>query len=374
MRLFLSSLFLFISLGIQAQSVVIEDLKKAWQIYDAEDKTLYPYTNQPLSTLQSLLIPISLERYKGQQVVLSLNASTSLFINNQVVFYTPSDRVLKLNVDSLVGKGYEGTVHVQLFNKEGLSKTIQSRVLSSDKDTNLKVGALEDLPKVRLDDQSFYYFFYLAGLLVLIGLALLRVFYGRTFQELFSVRTIFSTRSRDEAYSRLKPINPINLLFFAILSLALGMLLIGLVQFGDQTPGIIAFLAEMNAYTIWLSWLTSSLIIFMVIAAKFLLIYYCSILFGLRANQTGHFIDYMQLSLVFFMGLFVLVYSMLHWISGSSILLNLILIATFLFSLFRVLLLFFKLLRQTGFQNLHLIAYLCATELIPLVVGFKIFS
>lgn len=363
-----------ISQGYNAEAqVLVEDLNNRWLYYDHGQNQYLPVTHQALSEMVSVSFALSEQEFAGQELSLQLPKGSSVFLNQQIVAQAKETVSLVWEIDSLRKAIDSKALFFTVYRPKALETPLSTTVIAINSTIDLEKGLDEFLPVFRKENSQFLSFFIIASLMVLTLISILRRAYSKYFDDFYGFGNFIRNRVREDNFMRSGLLNPVSLTFYSVHSLLLGLLLLAFVQYYPEAPNSLTFLREGSGQLPWLAWLLSSILIFALILLKFVLISYFGKLFALRSNQTGHFSDYMQMSLLFFLVVFILVFVAFKWLVGSPLAVSWLLICVLLFSFFRVVVLFFKLMKQTNFRNLHLISYLCATELIPLLICIKLF-
>jgi hypothetical protein len=187
-------------------------------------------------------------------------------------------------------------------------------------------------------------------------------------QDYLNVTRLFNIRDRDEGQI-LRITSSVNLLFYffcsALASLAL------LVTVHSSSEGI-SFLSRSNVVDGlgFLEWLILSIVIFLVMLLKLIISTVVSNLFGwkdLASVQFFNFIRMVILSLAI-----IAVISLAGFSFGFSMnYFTLLKLACILLALGAAII-YIKLLARATFHFFHLFFYLCATEVLPLVILVKI--
>ena len=123
--------------------------------------------------------------------------------------------------------------------------------------------------------------------------------------------------------------------------------------------------------SVW-QWLKISAFVFAAFLFKLLIIFSVTRLFGMRGMARFHFFNWMRLLLLIF-GIAVVIL-FIYFISHGS---NPEVFVTFLYIVVAALigwiaLAIYKLSGRTGHSLFHLFSYLCATEIIPLLITVKV--
>jgi hypothetical protein len=119
-------------------------------------------------------------------------------------------------------------------------------------------------------------------------------------------------------------------------------------------------------------WLKISAVIFLALFAKILIIFALTHLFGLRGLARFHFFNWIRLLLLILgagtIALFMYFISRGERQDYFVIFLFLVVVALAAW----IVVAFFKLSGRTGHSMFHLFSYLCATEIIPLLITVKV--
>ena len=87
-----------------------------------------------------------------------------------------------------------------------------------------------------------------------------------------------------------------------------------------------------------------------------------------------YLVEFLRMSMIFYSVMFVIVsYTVINHFYYIETLLENLIVIVIAFNLIRFVMLFFKFRKTVNMKSLHLFSYLCTTELIPIVLGFKFF-
>jgi hypothetical protein len=190
--------------------------------------------------------------------------------------------------------------------------------------------------------------------------------------DYFSVFRIFFMREGEDSqiYSRIT--SSINILFYVYCSLMIGYYLMIIFRF-IPSHYVVALAYQTDSFgTAMLLWTKLSGIILAIIFFKVLLVYCLSIMFGLTEIAGIHIFNWIRLLLVVFGTLTVLLflYFILHGQNENFHVVLLKIISWLLVGWMFLIIL--KLSRRMSHSMFHLFSYICATELIPLLITIKI--
>ncbi len=344
---FLAILF---SLPGISQRWVTQDLRTDWQIQ--HHGKFEKYAGQRIKTIYFTLDRRSL----GGSLIIQDREPFSLFINGKLNgLYKDS---LTLHVDSLwalhqgklfIGVHQENTIY-------SLKTLLRSQTRQADFDNPLRPA------------NFFSDFVVIASLLLLIALiGLLRVNSSLTLDYL-NVIKLFSLQDRDESTVASRIGASINLFFFALISFFLGLVLMIIFNIApDRIRYAVNFVFNSTRQA-FLYWILLSAMILALLVVKLILIAGFSMLFGLKDSVRFQFFNFVRLLFVTagVMAMLAIVYFVFHS-QNPNLFYSLLTIGSFFVAIGTVFL-FLKLLARTSFPVFHLFSYLCATEIIPLMI------
>ena len=95
---------------------------------------------------------------------------------------------------------------------------------------------------------------------------------------------------------------------------------------------------------------------------------------NLRELDQIHFFEFVRISIFIYSAgsVFMVILLLAYYLPAPGHFVWVIYLVAFL-SVVRIVLLYLKFLRLSTFRNLYLFSYLCTTEILPLIIGFKIF-
>lgn len=341
---------LIVSLPGISQRMITQDLHPDWQVQHQEK--FEKYTGQKSKTIYFALDRKSL----GGSLVIQDQEPFSLFINGKLSGrYTEK---INLRVDSLWTL-YQGKLFIGIHQEQpiySLQTFLLSQTNQPDYDNLLRGG------------NFFSDFVIIASLILLVALVgLLRVNASLTLDYL-NVMKLFSLQDRDESTVASRIGASINLFFFALIGFFLALLLLIIFNIApDRVPlaGNFIFSSTPQAF---LYWIILSAIILVLLIAKLVLIASFSLLFGLRDSVRFQFFNFVRLLFVTagLMASIAIVYFIFD-LQNPNLFYGLLTIGGFFIAI-GILFLFLKLLARTSLPVFHLFSYLCATEIIPLMV------
>ncbi len=355
-QLFIFLLFSFS--GAQAQEIASGaqvDLRERWLVYQSGQWVLF--NNQ---TPSSIFFWVDGRKEKGNFLSIDGKHSFSVFINSKLI--SQKKGKVKLSIDSL-SRIYSSQLFVGVFAPHGVHQI----------HTNIEKNQLSKLEAQLRKGSYFLDFTILASLILIVCFVLfLRTNLALTFDYL-DVMKLFSFQDRDESTLTLRIASSVNLLIYLFGSFFLAlMLLISLHLMGNQVSLAKTFPIHSAAQGFW-QWLILSLIIFGLLLVKLLWLVILSAIFGFRDTVSLQFFNFVRVILISVCLLSAL--STLYFTIGvqqENYFFHLLTILSLVFALGTAIM-YFKLLAKMPFHFFHLFSYLCASEIIPLMVLVKVF-
>lgn len=198
-------------------------------------------------------------------------------------------------------------------------------------------------------------------------LSALKVNFSKKFQDVFSISRIFSLRPVEGDNLRLRLFDQDGLLAAVIYTFAMAIVLY---LYNSEHNAVFFKSHSINYLEFFQSWV----FIIILLAVKIFLIFLFSGLYKISRINTFYIKELINISM-FFVTLLVLVTIFIYFYSATlpnfwfSFVRNTLLIMY----LIRMVLIYFKILKLSGFTNLYLFSYFCATEIFPFVIGLKYF-
>lgn len=356
------------------QYVMVKDLKKSLLIYDSKQKGYVPHAyDTPLNNnaVSFILDPIE---NGSLYVKICAQANSALFVTQKIVATQDFPGCFILNIDSLRKEYGEEGIFVTLYNKELNLKQTEIQLVKS---VALQEAIEKPAEVVEVVPRKTYPFknFFVIGLMAILGLfAMVKRTYPKAFNEFYSISRILSLRWREDSIVASRPVSSANLLFLMLYSLVLAFIIQTLWHETGGVPSGLNLVSFESFTASFSSWMIVSMLVFVVMIIKYIIIWFTSTLLGFKDLVSFHFLDYIRISQLFL--LFLLVFITLSTLSYNNLMLlneNLFVYIIGLCVLITIILLFFKLLTASTYRNVHLFSYLCTTEILPLIIGIKFF-
>lgn len=347
-----------------ADTLQVKDLEEDWMML-REDYGLVPILDKKEFSGDVIHLPIDLDRYKNTLLNISADGRISLFIRDKLIDLLDGNKWYRIDSlrevygDSVIMTFYQHhldpyRLHTVLYREvdAALLRQMQAEQVII---TPRKINALSDVLIVCL-------------LIIAVYAAAVYAYYPRTMREFFQASRAFSLREVDENLMKTRPLSRVNLLFYLLLSMMGAWILVGLVQLSGmhlrqqlfQFDGFIGGL---------LVWVRLTLILGGFIFLKYVLVRTFKSLFSIPGFLNNHFYNYVRIGLLLYLAIIagmLLTYFAIHVVSEAFYFNVLYLLAGLYF--LRSLVIFFKLMNSSSYSILHLFSYLCATELVPLML------
>lgn len=353
---------LYSSVFAQEKFTVIKDLRGEWMTY--EDGDYKPLPETPFSGLNTIYFALSPGAYGGDFLFLKSDKPYFLFVNGKVRAEYRGSALL--DIDSLSRELYGAPYRIGIHQRNINERDLRTAIVSMQ-----PLQARDDETAAR-PYSYFRDFVVIAGFVVVLLFLLVFRLHPRLATDYFSIARIFSSRDVDDGQVSTRLTSSSNIQFYILCSVMIGLyLLIIFYNLPPQYALPIRFQSS-GFGMIWLQWLKISAMVFLVLVLKILLIFSLTRLFGLRGLARFHFFNWIRLLLVIFGFATILLF--MYFISRGDrpdiFVFFLSLVVAVLVAW--IVLAFLKLSGRTGHSMFHLFSYLCATEIIPLLITAKV--
>lgn len=364
------NLFLLIFALLIGQNAIAqrENIQLAPLVYDYIEKT---YFQKPPSGLFDVLhYEINLAKYPYQEITIQQPSSFSIWINHQLI--EEAGGKIRFATDSL-RSAYGTNILLSIHSSDGLSRNLSVSIASAfepetvikDKDQVVRERIQSSLPD----------FIWSGFVILLLLMALLRISYPKIFREYFNPAAVFFPRVSVDTLIQSRQFNPGTFLALFTFSFLVMFVLLILLNWQVDLPPFLEFFNSDSYGTLMTILGIGFILTFVVFLSKYIFLSFCSYLFGIEQFKSIHFFDYIRVSSIIYMA--VLLWILYNFFvisspieSSATIGFSVIII---LFTI-RIGILLIKLIRTANLRFSYLFSYLCATEIIPLVVILKLIS
>lgn len=362
-RQILTLCILAIAMHASAQQLVY-DLRQEWVYFSPENKGFLPFDEQ---NLQNKVISFRLADPEFNQFYLSIFVieKSYLFYGTKLIATIPAG-VTNLKIDSLRNTLGDRQPFITIYGHKLLPQLI-----TEVRTQPLSPGKVLSYQPIRYVNEFSNFFYFSATLIFLLFVFLKTQFSELAGQYLLFQRT-FKVKTIDELIYKIPYLRFPNIFFIAIISSMVGFATLSFMYF---YPEQILFLGiNPSVSTFWiliLNWIEISGLVLLLTILKYFLTIAMSSLFSLNIANI-HFASSLRLLLSFSFLLMFLTLILYFLIGLLSLPIYLLIILLAILSM--QLILFFKLSLVTTHTLLYIIVYLCATEIIPIIVLFKILT
>lgn len=362
-RQILTLCILAIAMHASAQQLVY-DLRQEWIYFSPENKGFLPFDEQ---NLQNKVISFRLADPEFNQFYLSIFVieKSYLFYGTKLIATIPAG-VTNLKIDSLRNTLGDRQPFITIYGHKLLPQLI-----TEVRTQPLSPGKVLSYQPIRYVNEFSNFFYFSATLIFLLFVFLKTQFSELAGQYLLFQRT-FKVKTIDELIYKIPYLRFPNIFFIAIISSMVGFATLSFMYF---YPEQILFLGiNPSVSTFWiliLNWIEISGLVLILTILKYFLTIAMSSLFSLNIANI-HFASSLRLLLSFSFLLMFLTLILYFLIGLLSLPIYLLIILLAILSM--QLILFFKLSLVTTHTLLYIIVYLCATEIIPIIVLFKILT
>ncbi|MDQ4140008.1 MAG: DUF4271 domain-containing protein [Bacteroidota bacterium] len=352
-------------------------LTSDWLVFKPNENRLTLYLPDYHGQVNALYQWINLRPGQPFRISFTARKDLCLFVDNQLIFTADSVASYEIDLAKLIAN--PDTQHRYLlciWHPQGLLNyhTFRNAVLSPEEAANIQIdvkpvsAGLVIKPK-NLPNQNVFIIF-----LLLIGFIYgsLRTNYTADFYSIFRVNTFLSRTGLEEGFLA-KPISSwSSILFVLSFSLSFALVIVA-IHTNVQNNLIFNRLFLVSEADITSKIFFYTFLIFIFILLKYVFLRIMGVIFGLKSLVLTQYREFLRT--ILFMGLFfpviMLLYLVLNTINPEAVLLvsNIAVASILVFTVLRI---FYTLNKKVSLLNLHLFSYICATEVIPLIILIKL--
>jgi hypothetical protein len=356
---------------------VVESLEDQWLIYDEAYNGYVPYLPEKYAVPRTISLSLDLDKNRFYSLQVQTTQPAYLFIQSRLCAEVPANSSLILQIDSL--KKLYATNHILLtLYNEGGHISLPAAFIIYKQTQLLAREALQknELPLKVREGAAFRDFVVFVSIIILAFYAFLWNYYPKAFSRYYGFKYLFSTSFREDVALINKPLNYVNLLFLFIHSLVLSFFYVLLQKGSDRITSNLINIDYTNTFSGLLFYFFSiAILLFVLLIGKYILLYVIGNLFRLTEVIQIHYYEYLLFSKVFYTFIVpvqILVFlnapHLISWIFNGLIMLVIV------FNIARIFVINSVLNKLVTFRNLYLFSYLCATELVPLLMGIKLLA
>ena len=361
------------SYGWQAESSdqyqIVKDLRSELMVYDSEFSSYIPYNSTLHSGARYFTLKLDSTTLNQYPLVISLNAGSAIFLDNKLYMQQKENGWVSLGKKQLAK-----SIWLTIFHPRGnlpVNTIFYGFKLNEKLPVKVAVNRLETRPYHSIVFQNFFIILFI---LILIALAISKVFNNKAYDEFYNIRRNAISIGKDQNYIFKKPLNSNNLLSLFIHCMIFVFTFFVIQYFTKGLINLRLFNPENSLIEILANYFTYTIIVFVVYVLKYFLIAFISYLYNVREYKLTHYFNWVKLSMLFFLIIFPIVSLIYIWYEDLNQLLiyNIVFFSLIAFSIAKIIIITYNLNKIRPFRNLYLFSYLCATEIIPLFIVFKL--
>jgi len=341
---------------------VVADLQTEWLVFD--DGEYRPYTKQVDAGVDVIYFRLDVNRHKGRYLQIAGKYTSAIFVNGKLLASGKLEDG-RYSMDSLRDEFFSSTLLIGVYAENIYPENLKTVIASTRK---LEQVEITDVQRPR----TYFHDFVVSGIISLFILLIIVTQLTKVPLSFFFWRRIFSVHESEEAQLYTRLASTTNILFYVFSSLIIAFYLMIIFHFtGDRFQVALEFRSESYFGTI-LKWGKLSTYLLIAFFVKIGLVMAFSRMFGMGDFFGFQVINWMRLVLVAFgtLTLILVVYFLSPGIRES------VYIVFFWFLVLALsswlIILFTKVARRPGFTLFHIFSYLCATEVIPLLISIKL--
>ena len=341
---------------------VVDDLQDEWLVFEGGEYR--PFERASDSGGEAIYFQLDATKHKGEYIQIGGKYVKALFINGKLVASGDLQNAT-YNLDSLGNKFYSSFLSFGVYAADIYPENLKSVLLSPEKPVSSGVGDVKR-PRTYFNDFVVSVTIFLFVLLIVITQL------TKVPLSFFFARRMFSGHESEEVQLYTRIASTTNILFYIFTSMIIGFYLMVIFRFtGDRFVTGLDYSSDTYFGTI-LKWGKLSTVLLVAFFGKIGLILLFSYTFGMLEYLGFQVVNWMRLVMVILgmLTLVLVVYFLSRGISESVY-------VAFLWGLVGVLsawliIFFAKVARRPGFSLFHIFSYLCATEVIPLLISVKL--
>jgi hypothetical protein len=359
--LFLFLVVLLVNGHAQQIFSIEKNLRQEWMEYDNGLYQVMP--DERFTVENTIYIKVDANRFPGRYLAVSSDRSFFIFINGMLSGEVAEKTLM--NLDSLT-TSYGTASFLIAIHQQGINPRDLKTVIGSFR------THLTPVENTKRPDTYFRDFVVLAGLVIILLFLVIVRLNPKLASDYFSVIRIFSLREGEDAQSNARLTSSTNIQFYIICSLLLGFYLMIIIHHLPDAYALPLYFHGRSFGAVLWQWIRLSTIILGVFFLKIVLIYSLTRLFGLRGITRIHFFNWVRWLLIVFGASSIILF--VYFISRGQnvnffrvfLMLVTVTLTTWIF------IVFLKLNGKNEHSMFHLFSYICATEIIPLLITVKV--
>lgn len=362
-KILTTAFFVVLAFAADAQYLV-RDLAQDWLEYNQEEKGFLPVDQQKLET-EIINFSLSTAELDPFYLVIGVREEATLFYQDKLIA-TLHPGYSSFKIDSLKSALGDSKPFLAIYGSQ-LLPYLETAVYTSSK----PVDSMTIYEPVRFAN-SFSNYVYTVATVILLFFVLLRVRMSEVTEQYFLIQRSIRFKTIDELIYKVPYLRSPNIWFLVFIASLFGYSTSIFMYFYPNELHFFGWNPLSSGYgDLLLFWVLVTLVIFIGLVLKYLLTVMISSLFGLNVTNV-HYAS--SLRLILLLGLILASLSFLQFTLGVNVP-EMVYWMILIVSLIIIeLILFFKLTLVTTYTLLYIIVYLCATEIIPVVFLFKLYT
>ncbi|MCG8307394.1 MAG: DUF4271 domain-containing protein [Cytophagales bacterium] len=352
---------------IASDFLVEEDLRLSWVFYDEHQNVMLPFLDNSNKNPVSIHLRIDQDYGNEAYLMVEIPENSSLFIEDKFIEHFEDHTEKYFSIDSIRNQLSVTSIHFTLYNKHRLYHPAEAKIgfIHQSFDSEIDVNPIA----LRTIEQTSD-FLKIVFLLVFTFFVILYSLFKSDLFDFLSLRTLFTFRYTETALFKYRSLTKTQTLVIVYLAALSASVFIIFLYYYDN-PKSDSWLVDLNPL---FGWFILFMIVLLSIFLKFILISVISFLFKIGEKINFYLVEFLRMSMIFYSVMFVIVsYTVINHFYYIETLLENLIVIVIAFNLIRFVMLFFKFRKTVNMKSLHLFSYLCTTELIPIVLGFKFF-
>ena len=211
------------------------------------------------------------------------------------------------------------------------------------------------------------------SVILLITYAVSRVIFPKMFTSVYNFSKFGNFRIKEDFGSNIRLLSTENFYFTAILSASISFVILNIIIYTSDPLQSLSWLIPETLGAGLLIWLLLTISIQVFFLLKYLFMSAFGALFNLPLSISRHYQEMQGLNNCFVLILVgvaaVAVYSNFNFPVG---LINVMIMGVLIYLLYRLLNIYIKLDQLKMYSKLYIFSYLCTTEIIPSIIGYKL--
>lgn len=356
---------------------VIHNYANEWLMYDREEEMYVPYRQEIDQELNSFSLKVETSRFPKAYLLIKTGEKTcNIFLDKALERVSGREEWIVYNLDSLKRQYRKDFLYLNILSASAPEDVVAyigypSGLTAEVKDREGIREVVRLLPRNVSRINSGVAIAFLLGLVVM---SFVSTNYFRVFGKYFSLREVLSTRVKENLFMVGKPLDRPNLFFVILLSVMVGIFFLLLENGGFSIIEGSFLFQRGNTFAVYtINFFKTSLIVFGLYVLKFFFLNVVGKLFNLGKVTDLHFFKVVQCS-VFFFTLLTTGSLFLYntYIPLPQSIDNYLFIIFIAFFLFRGILIYFTINRESNVKFLYLFSYLCIAEALPVILILRL--